>query len=95
MTHNLRRLSRDPSLPPPSWAADFDAWTNDVLVRNDVDAPRDWLRKAPAPRTSHPTVEHFAPLLLIAGARHRGDKVAFPVTGFEGGSVSRRCVTLG
>ncbi len=94
VTHNLRKLGRAGS-KTPAWAADFDAWCEQRLVRNDKDALLDWQRKAPAARTNHPTVEHFVPLLIAAGARYEGERATFPVEGFEAASVSRRCVQFG
>lgn len=93
VTHNLRRIGRDGG-GPPAWAADFDAWTADVLTRGDMDALLDWTRKAPAATTNHPTPDHWLPIYVVAGAAD-GAKASFPVTGWEGGSLSRRCVQLG
>lgn len=90
VTHNLRRITRG-ATKPPAWAAEFDQWTTKTLQTNDVDALLDWTRKAPAARTNHPTVEHFVPLVLATAARKATDAVTFPVTGFEAGSLSRRC----
>ena len=92
LTHNLRRLGRSDATPTPRWASEFDHWAREVIARHDVDALLDWEKKAPAARTNHPTVEHFVPLILAAGARTSGDVAAFPVQGFENGSISRRCV---
>ncbi len=93
MTHNLRRLGRE-GVAPPQWAREFDLWAKETLEGHDVDALLDWKRKAPAARTNHPTVEHFVPLLIAAGARRSSDVVTFPVTGFESGSISRRCAAF-
>lgn len=95
VTHNLRRLGRGDQAPTPAWASGFDAWTKRVVQRGDVDALLDWQHKAPDARLNHPTVEHFVPLLFAAGARHDDDPVGFPIEGFENGSISRRCLTLG
>ncbi len=94
LTHNLRRLDGRPGAPTPAWAADFDAWVSDVLARRAVDELLDWEQRAPAARTNHPTVEHFVPLILAEGARRTDDAAAFPITGFDAASISRRCVTF-
>jgi len=44
---------------------------------------------------SHPTVEHFTPLLVVAGAASRDDRVSYPQTGYELGNLSRRSIRLG
>ncbi len=93
MTHNLRRMGRAGSATP-GWAQEFDDWSQRVLVGNDVDGLLDWQKKAPAARTNHPTVEHFVPLILAAGARKDGEVATFPITGFQNGSMSRRSVSF-
>jgi 4,5-DOPA dioxygenase extradiol len=96
VVHNLGELDWAGNSPPPSWAAEFDAWAAEVLSRGDLDALAEYARKAPAARRAHPTREHFVPLLVVAGAGfERGGRATFPVTGFEAGSISRRCVQVG
>lgn len=97
VTHNLRQLDwEDSGGPPPAWARDFDSWVEDVLVRGDADMLLQYGTRAPGARTSLPTHEHFAPLLVAAGAASaRGSSVSFPITGFEYGSLSRRSVQFG
>ena len=93
MTHNLR-YRHPPKAKPPTWAREFDAWAKETLEKHDVDALLDWEKKAPAARTNHPTVEHFIPLILAAGARRRGDQTSFPLAGFDGPISSNRCVAF-
>lgn len=42
-----------------------------------------------------PTPDHYLPLLYVLGAAHRGEKVAFPIEGIDGGSVSMLTVVIG
>ena len=93
MTHNLR-YEHPRGAKAPTWAKEFDAWAKETLVSDDVDALLDWQKKAPAARTNHPTVEHFIPLVLAAGARHRDDVVSFPLAGFDNAITSNRCVSF-
>ncbi len=91
LTHNLRAMR---SGTTPSWAAEFDAWTADVLVRRDIDALLDYRARAPGVALSHPTHEHFAPMLVAAGAAL--DEVPrFPIDGWWFGSFTRRSVQYG
>lgn len=92
MTHNLRHRTR-PGQGVPDWSTEFDAWAKQIIEKGDVDALLDWQRKAPAARTSHPTVEYFVPLILALGARRTQDALTYPITGF-GGGLSRRSVML-
>ena len=69
MTHGLPYLkSYEPTAPPPSWSADFDAWAEDALRRGAVDELLDFRSRAPAVRYAHPTVDHFVPLFVTLGA---------------------------
>ncbi len=78
LTHNLRALGLRET---PAWAADFDAWSADVLVRRDHDALLDYKAKGPGVHESLPTHEHFVPVIVAAGAA-RDAAVTFPITGF-------------
>jgi 4,5-DOPA dioxygenase extradiol len=93
MTHNLRYRAKR-GAKTPAWAAEFDAWAEQALRTRDVDALLDWQKKAPAARTNHPTVEHFTPLLLAAGAQRSSDVARFPLAGFDGGALSNRSVSF-
>ena len=96
LVHNLRRVDWQEEAVTPTWATEFDLWVTEVLEAGDMDALRDYRQKAPATAIAHPTVEHFVPIILAAGAASEAaTSVTFPVTGFELGSVSRRCVQFG
>lgn len=65
MTHSFAAM-RNPALAGHTEA--FDAWAADALARGDLDALTDYRAKAPGAQVSHPTADHFVPLLLTAGA---------------------------
>jgi len=94
LTHNMRYAFR-PGIP--TWAKEFDAWAADAISRFDVDALMDFRKVAPAADTALPTWEHYAPLLVAAGAASVGSHVAsYPITGFwMDGAFTRRSVELG
>jgi 4,5-DOPA dioxygenase extradiol len=93
LTHNMRYAFR-PGIP--SWATEFDSWAADALTRFDIDALADFERKAPAAALALPTWEHYAPLLICAGAVGDGvPSVTFPITGFwMDGAFTKRSVQL-
>jgi 4,5-DOPA dioxygenase extradiol len=92
LTHNMRAFSK----ATPAWASEFDAWIEDVLRRSDTDALLDYKSKAPNVTTALPTHEHFAPVLVSAGAASdRIEPIQFPITGFMAGSFTRRSVQFG
>jgi 4,5-DOPA dioxygenase extradiol len=94
LTHNMRFAFR-PGIP--QWAREFDAWAAEALTRFDVDALLDFERRAPAAAMAHPTWEHYAPLLVAAGAASTAQpSVTFPITGFwMDGAFTKRSVQLG
>jgi 4,5-DOPA dioxygenase extradiol len=94
LTHNMAYAFR-PGIP--QWARDFDAWAADALSRLDVDALVHFRTRAPAARTALPTWEHYAPVLVAAGAAaDAGPAVSFPITGFwMDGAFTKRSVQFG
>jgi 4,5-DOPA dioxygenase extradiol len=94
LTHNMRYAFR-PGIP--AWAREFDAWAEEALLRFDVDALVNFVERAPAARTALPTWEHYAPVLVAAGAAAEGlGRVTFPITGFwMDGAFTKRSVQFG
>lgn len=93
LTHNLRMMGE--GIQP--WATEFDHWCEETLAKRDVDALADFRARAPGAAIAHPTHEHFAPVLVTAGAAvelARSD-VTFPITGFWNGmSFTKRSVQI-
>jgi 4,5-DOPA dioxygenase extradiol len=91
LTHNMRYAFR-PGIP--AWAREFDAWAAESLERFDLEQLLDFQVRAPAARTALPTWEHYAPVVLAAGAVGEGrPAVTFPITGFWlEGAFTRRSV---
>ncbi len=96
LTHNMRYAFR-PGIP--AWAREFDAWVADALVRFDVDSLEDFHHRGPSADLALPTWEHYAPLLVSAGASAEAaarPKVTFPITGFwMEGAFTKRSVEFG
>jgi 4,5-DOPA dioxygenase extradiol len=94
VTHDLRdafsRARRGDS-STPDWAARFDAGVARALETRDAE----WLVHALETedgRRAHPTAEHWLPILYAFGASDGTDGTVFPLTGFDLGSLSMRCV---
>jgi 4,5-DOPA dioxygenase extradiol len=96
LVHNLGDAfgrMRSGDLTTPKWASDFDAAVARALEQGDRKA-LGGLIETPEAKKAHPTPEHFLPILYVAGASE-GDAVSFPITGFDLGSISMRCVVFG
>lgn len=95
ITHNLRAVDWENKAPTPQWAAEFDQWTAEKLLTQDVDALLQYREKGPGVRLALPTHEHFVPLLVTLGASLEDQEPAFPIQGFWMGSLTRRSVQFG
>jgi 4,5-DOPA dioxygenase extradiol len=93
-THDLRHAFgawRRGETAPPEWALAFDEGIARALERGDADHLVRALSTEEG-RRSHPTPDHYLPLLYAAGAADGRDRVTFPVTGFDMSSLSMRTV---
>jgi 4,5-DOPA dioxygenase extradiol len=91
LTHNMS-FAFGPGTP--AWARDFDAWVADALSRFDVDLLMDFKVRAPAADMALPTWEHYAPVLVAAGAvAEQQPTITFPITGWwMDGAFTKRSV---
>jgi 4,5-DOPA dioxygenase extradiol len=97
ITHNLRDAIRhlgetDRAVPP--WAGNFDRDVARAIEQHDLP----WLASAVTSedgRMSHPSLDHWLPLLYVAGAATAGEPITYPTSGFDAGSLSMRSVRYG
>lgn len=87
--HNLGRLDWRGGAEPPSWASEFEGWLRERLAARAFDDVLAFRERAPGVQLAHPTVDHFVPLLVAAGAGADAARVDFPIHGWEFGSLSR------
>lgn len=94
LTHNMRYAFQPGT---PAWAREFDAWAEEALARHDADALKDFQKRAPSAETALPTWEHYAPVLVAAGAAAEDrPRVTFPITGWwMDGAFTKRSVQFG
>ena len=93
IVHNLGDAfgrMRSGDLATPAWAAAFDGAVVQALERHDL-AELARLVESADGRRAHPTPEHYLPLLYVAAVAG-DDAPAFPITGFDLGSLSMRSV---
>jgi 4,5-DOPA dioxygenase extradiol len=97
VTHNLAHALRGlggARLDTPDWAERFDAAAAVALEQRDDGFLVGALATADG-RLAHPTPDHYLPLLYAYGASDSGDALAFPLTGFDLGSLSMRIAVFG
>ena len=94
VTHNLRHAFaawQRGDAAVPEWARSFDADVAEAAGQHDG-AALARLAQTDQGRISHPTPDHYFPLLYVAGAADRNDVVTFPLAGFDMGSLSMRSI---
>jgi 4,5-DOPA dioxygenase extradiol len=96
LVHNLHTYAWGRYVAEPlEWAVRFESLARELLLEGD-DAPlvnyeglgRDAMLSAPTP-------DHYLPLLYVMGLRREGERVSFPVEGFDGGSISMLTIRIG
>ncbi len=94
VTHNLQRVNfHDRQAEPEDWAKDFDAWVVETLEGGGLETLTRY-REAPGGAQSHPTDDHYVPLVAAAAAAgaHGKPHIRYPHEGFDYGTLSMRCV---
>lgn len=97
IVHNLQDAfsqKRAGTFDVPDWAKRFDQTVLDVVERYQTKSLLN-LTKTEDGRMSHPTPDHWLPLIYSYGAADEGESVSFPIEGFDWGSLSMRSLIFG
>jgi 4,5-DOPA dioxygenase extradiol len=86
VVHNLARIDFEAREPFP-WAVRFDRFIREAIEKGDNDALLHYRDNQDAPLAA-PDIDHFLPVVYIAGARRPEDRLRFIVDGFDAGSIS-------
>jgi len=96
IVHNLRALRMGAPEPQSyDWARQFDDTIAGYLEQGDTQALQNFQTLGAIAQQSHPTFDHFLPLLYAAGAVDKNEKPEFFNTGFQAASISMRSVVWG
>ncbi|HWT03476.1 MAG TPA: 4,5-DOPA dioxygenase extradiol [Pyrinomonadaceae bacterium] len=96
VVHNLHTYSWGRhAVEPFDWAVRFEERARELLVAGDDRQLVNYEALGKDALLSAPTPEHFLPLLYVIALRREGERVSFPVEGFDGGSVSMLTVKIG
>ena len=96
IVHSLSRyVWDDPGVEPFEWAASFDLKVRDLVQSAADDKLLDYLKLGSDAALAVPTPDHFLPLLYVIAMRDQGEPVSFPVSGFDGGSMSMTAIRIG
>jgi 4,5-DOPA dioxygenase extradiol len=87
MTHNLYEF-RTGDVEEAQYAKEFAGWINDTVVSKDHAKLVQTMQLAPHAQRAHPTIEHFLPLLVAAGAAGESADVTLLEGGVTHGVLS-------
>lgn len=98
VVHNLRdafRRMQVRSVETPDWAGRFDETVARVVTQHDTKSLLSLWPESDDGRLSHPTPDHWLPLIYAQAATDDRDHVRFPTEGFDWGSISMRNIVFG
>src|SRR5581483_4183988 len=96
LVHNLHAYAWGcHDVEPLDWAIRFEARARDLMRRGIHEPLIDYESLGPDAMLAAPTPDHYLPLLYIIALQRDGERVSFPVAGFDGGSVSMLTVRIG
>ncbi len=91
ITHNLKRIDAYAiNAPAAPWAQTVDNFISSAFTCNDIESLVNIQTLCPEFETAHPSLEHYLPLLYIAGSRlpHEEAKILTPF--FQNSSLSMK-----
>jgi len=96
LVHNLHAYAwGDQAREPFDWAMRFEQTARDLMLAGDHEPLIYYESMGKDALLSAPTPDHYLPLLYVLATQLDGDKVSFPVEGFDGGSISMTTVRIG
>ena len=91
VTHNLGRVDfYNIDAKPPQWALDVDAFIAKAFEERDINSLVDIQKRCPQFSIAHPSIDHYLPLLYLAGTLKKEDKITSILQTFQNGSLSMR-----
>ena len=94
--HNLRTMNRSAADNQAyDWAIQFDEWVAQQITSGHLEALVDFQAQGETAKMSHPSYDHFLPLLYAAGAVEAGEPVEFFNEGYQLASIAMRSVIWG
>ena len=96
IVHNLHTYAWGKhGVEPFDWAIRFDELVREHIVSDNHEPLINYETIGRDALLAAPTPDHYLPLLYILGLKSEGEKVSFPVEGFDGGSISMTAVRIG
>jgi 4,5-DOPA dioxygenase extradiol len=94
IVHNLRKINWSENAEPYEWAIQFDNLVKKSIEDNDPKKMIDYQKSGALAELSHPSSDHFLPLLYAVGLRNEKDGFYFFNDSIDMGSLSMRSVVF-
>jgi len=96
IVHNLHTYAWGRhEVEPFDWAMRFDARARELMMAREHRPMIAYETLGKDALLSAPTPDHYLPLLYVLAVQDERDAVSFPVSGFDGGSISMTSVRIG
>lgn len=96
LVHNLREYAWGKgSVEPHDWALRFEDFARECMSAANFDPLIGYKDLGKDAMMSVPTPDHYLPLMYALAQYHDGDRITYPVDGFDGGSMSMLAVQIG
>ena len=96
LVHNLEAYAwGDHSTAPYEWAVRFEDLVKELVLTGHHKPLIEYAKLGPEALLSVPTPDHYLPLLYVLGLQRQGERVGFPSSGVDGGSISMLSIRLG
>lgn len=95
ITHNLGRIDWNIEAKPFDWAMEFDDKIKTNILSDNHSEIINYEKWGNIAKLSHPSNDHYIPLLYSAGLKEKEDTIEFVYEGFHHGSLSMRCIKFG
>jgi 4,5-DOPA dioxygenase extradiol len=96
IVHNLHTYAWGRhDVEPFDWASRFDEKARGFISAGDHQPLVNYESLGKDALLSAPTPDHYLPLLYVLAQQADSDEVSFPVSGFDGGSISMTAVRIG
>jgi len=96
LVHNLHTYAWGRHTPEPyDWAVRFESKAKEMMLAGDYQSLIQYEKLGPDALLSIPTSDHYLPLLYVIATSQQHERVAFPVEGVDGGSISMLAVQVG
>ena len=92
VVHNLRMVRWEENAKPYDWALEFDGIVKKNIEDDNPKVLVEYEKTGEAARMSHPSNDHYLPLMYALGLREKGDGVEFFNDSVDMGSMSMRSV---